>query len=272
MIIDDIGQQLSTDISYNRIISLVPSTTETLFSLGLGDRVIGCTRFCVHPQPLVHSITKIGGTKDINIDRILELQPDLVIGNAEENTKEIFENLQKYNVPLYVAFPQTVSDALQDLLRMGDLLGVSKHSIKIHYQIIQAKKSLPPYPDFTFAYLIWRKPWMAITDACFISDMITQFGGQNIFEFSKAHTRYPEISLEELKEADVVFLSSEPYPFQKKHVDELHQSTSLSKQKFQLINGELSSWHGSRMLQTFLQPQDFINPNAISSLVNKERM
>ena len=113
---------------------------------------------------------------------------------------------------------------------------------------------------------------MAITDACFISDMITQFGGRNIFEFSKIHTRYPEISLEDLKDADVVFLSSEPFPFQKKHVDEIHQNTSFRKQKCQLINGELSSWHGSRMLQTFLQPQDFINPNAISSLIDKGRM
>ena len=185
MIIDDIGQQLSTDIFYNRIISLVPSTTETLFSLGLGDRVVGCTRFCVHPQPHVRNITKIGGTKDINIDRIQELQPDLVIANAEENTKEIFEDLQKHNIPLYVAFPQTVSDALRDLLRIGNLLGVAERSEKIHSHIIQAKKSLPPYPDFTFAYLIWRKPWMAITDACFISDMITQFGGRNILSFQK---------------------------------------------------------------------------------------
>jgi ABC-type Fe3+-hydroxamate transport system substrate-binding protein len=272
MIIDDIGQQLSTDICYNRIISLVPSTTETLFSLGLGDRVVGCTRFCVHPQPNIRSITKIGGTKNINIDRIQKLQPDIILANAEENTKEIFEELRKYNFPLYIAFPQKVSDALQDLLRMGNLLGVSERSTEIHSQITQAKKSLPPYPDFTFAYLIWRQPWMAITDVCFISDMITQFGGRNIFEFSKIHTRYPEISLEDLKKADVVFLSSEPYPFQKKHIEELHQSTSFPKRNFQLIDGELSSWHGSRMLQTFLQPHNFIDPDAISSLICKRRM
>ena len=272
MIIDDIGQQLSTDIFYNRIISLVPSTTETLFSLGLGDRVVGCTRFCVHPQPDIRNITKIGGTKDINMDRIQDLQPDLILANAEENTKEMFDVLRKNNFPLYVPFPQTVSDALQDLLRIGNLLGVSKLSTKIHSRIIHAKKSLPTYPDFTFAYLIWRKPWMAITDTCFISDMIAQFGGRNIFEYSKIHTRYPEISLEDLKKADVVFLSSEPYPFQDKHVEELHQSTLFPRQKFQLIDGELSSWHGSRMLQTFLQPQHFINPNTISSLTSKGRM
>ncbi len=272
MIIDDIGQQLTTDIFYKRIISLVPSTTETLFSLGLGDRIVGCTRFCVHPQPDVRSITKIGGTKDINIDRIQELQPDIILANAEENTKEIFEELRNYNFPFYVAFPRTVYDALQDLLRMGNLLGVSERSKEIHSQITQAKKSLPSYPNFTFAYLIWRKPWMAITDACFISDMISQFGGRNIFEFSKTRTRYPEISLEDLKQADVIFLSSEPYPFKNKHIEELHQSMSFSKRKFQLINGELSSWHGSRMLQTFLQPHNFIDPNAISSLVYKRRI
>ena len=113
---------------------------------------------------------------------------------------------------------------------------------------------------------------MAITDACFISDMIVQFGGQNIFEFSKTHTRYPTINLEDLQSADVIFLSSEPYPFQEKHIEELHQSTSLAKKKFQLIDGELSSWHGSRMLQTFLHARHFIDPNTISSLIRTRRM
>ena len=141
MIIDDIGQQLTTDIFYKRIISLVPSTTETLFSLGLGDRIVGCTRFCVHPQPDVRSITKIGGTKDINIDRIQELQPDIILANAEENTKEIFEELRNYNFPFYVAFPRTVYDALQDLLRMGNLLGVSERSKEIEKKSMTFKRN-----------------------------------------------------------------------------------------------------------------------------------
>ena len=113
---------------------------------------------------------------------------------------------------------------------------------------------------------------MAITDTCFISDMISQFGGKNIFTFSQMNTRYPEILPEVLQKADVVFLSSEPFPFQQKHIDELHKQTSLARERFQLIDGELSSWHGSRMLQTFLNAQSFINHDTISCLSALGRM
>jgi ABC-type Fe3+-hydroxamate transport system substrate-binding protein len=272
MVIDDIGQRLSTHISYRRIISLVPSTTETLFSLGLGDRLVGCTRFCVHPVQGLQDIPKVGGTKDIDIENIQEQNPDLVIANAEENTTTIFEDIRKCGIPLYVAFPKTIIEALEDLLRLGMLLGVPERSKKIHSQILTARSSIPTHPTFSFAYLIWRNPWMAITDDCFISDMISQFGGKNIFTFSQINTRYPEIQPEELQKSDVVFLSSEPFPFQQKHIDELQKQTSLVRERFQLIDGELSSWHGSRMLQTFLNAQNFINRDAISCLSALGRM
>ena len=240
--------------------------------MGLGDRLVGRTRFCVHPAKDIQGIPKVGGTKDIDIEKIQRQNPDLVIANAEENTTTIFEDIRKCGIPLYVAFPKTIQEALEDLLRLGILLGIPEKSKKVHDQILTARNSIPTYPKFSFAYLIWRKPWMSITDDCFISDMISQFGGRNIFTFSQMNTRYPEIRSEDLQKADVVFLSSEPFPFQPKHIDELHKQTSVEKERFQLIDGELSSWHGSRMLKTFLNAQSFINPDAISCLSALGRM
>ena len=256
MVIDDIGQHLSTDITYRRIISLVPSTTETLFSFGLQDKIAGCTRFCVHPYENTRSLPKVGGTKDIEIQRILDLKPDLIIANAEENTREIFAEIQKHNIPLYVAYPKTVDQALQDLLRLGDLLQVSDIALDFHTKIQTAKNQLQSQ-TFSFAYLIWRKPWMVVSQDCFISDLITQFGGRNIFVHTDHQSRYPEIELQDLTTADVVFLSSEPYPFHNKHIEEIHQQTGFKKHKFQLVDGEFTSWHGTRMLQTFLNAQLF---------------
>ena len=258
MVIDDIGQQLSTDITYRRIISLVPSTTETLFSLGLQDRIVGCTRFCVHPFEKTRLIPKVGGTKDIDIQRILDIQPDLIVANAEENTQEIFVEIQNHNIPLYVAFPKTVHEALQDLLRIGQLLQIPDIALDLHTKIQTAKKRLTPQ-TFSFAYVIWRNPWMVVSDDCFISDMIAQFGGRNIFDHRCYPTRYPQIELQQLKNADVVFLSSEPFPFQHKHVEELQQQIGIEQHKIQLIDGELMSWHGSRMLQAFVQSQFISN-------------
>ena len=255
MVIDDIGQQLSTDITYRRIISLVPSTTETLFSLGLQDTIVGCTRFCVYPYDKIRLLPKVGGTKDIDIQRILDLQPDLIVANAEENTQEIFVEIQKHNIPLYVAFPKTVHEALEDLLRLGELLQVSDIALDLHTKIQKAKKQLISH-TFSFAYVIWRNPWMVVSNDCFISDMIAQFGGQNIFDHTRYPNRYPQIELQELKRADVVLLSSEPFPFQDKHVEELQQ-IGIEHHKIQLIDGELMSWHGIRMLRAFVQPQLF---------------
>ena len=124
---------------------------------------------------------------------------------------------------------------------------------------IQEAKSKLQYQTFSFAYLIWRNPWMVVSQDCFISDMITQFGGRNIFVHTDHHNRYPEIELQELKTADVVLLSSEPYPFRNKHKEELHERTGIAKHRIQLVDGELMSWHGSRMLQAFLKTQLFSN-------------
>ena len=231
-----------------RIVSLVPSATETLYQLGLADRIVGITRFCVHPQPWVKGIPKVGGTKDVNITKVLELHPDLVVGNCEENTREIFSALDSH-VPVWAPFPKTIPDAIADLTHLGQLT----HTEALAMQFVQrasaawhvAQQNAEP---FTYAYFIWRRPWMSISDDTFIARMLETVGGINIFGDRKE--RFPEINLDALAERnpDVVLLSSEPFPFKKQHQVELAQHAGIPQDAVRFIDGEYASWHGHRMI------------------------
>ena len=253
LILDARGQQHKAPVQSDRIVSIVPSTTETLFDLGCGQRVVGATRFCIHPKEKLRSITRVGGTKNILWDKVLDLNPDLIIGNAEENTKEIFSKIDALGLNCYVPFPKTVQESLEDLLNMGHLLGQLEQAQQLHKEISQLINKTNSTP-FSYAYLIWKKPWMAAGTDTFISDVLAHFGGINLINSTHfINTRYPNITqqLELLKGADKIFLSSEPYPFREKHISSLMSSTGLSRSQFQLIDGELCSWHGSRMKQAF---------------------
>jgi ABC-type Fe3+-hydroxamate transport system substrate-binding protein len=248
-IMDKRGRSLSLSAPPQRIVSLVPSTTETLFSLGCGDRVVGVTRFCVHPSDRLGGIAKVGGTKTLDEDRLRALRPDLVLGNAEENTREIFGAVDGI-CPLYVSFPRDVDGALEDLLAVGALTGCRPQAQAWHARIVAARGALSPRP-FTYAYLIWRKPWMAVSGETFISAMLSEAGGENVFA---AHSeRYFSLTPEALAEAgpDVVFLSSEPFPFKDRHREELAAATGLPPDRFALVDGEYCSWHGVRMAEAF---------------------
>ncbi|WP_338875499.1 helical backbone metal receptor [Spirosoma sp. SC4-14] len=228
-----------------RIISLVPSQTELLFDLGLDAEIAGITKFCIHPADKVHSKPSMGGTKTLHMDRIHALKPDLIIANKEENTRQEVEYLQQ-QYPVYVSDVATIADALTMIREIGTLVGKRSEADALANQISQTLYPAPQSLRKTVAYFIWRKPYMAAASHTFIDSMLTMAGFTNVFA---AQTRYPEINPETLSTAqpDLIFLSSEPYPFTQKHIDEF--KAICPSATVVLVDGEVFSWYGSRLLR-----------------------
>ncbi len=229
-----------------RLVSLVPSTTETLFALGRGDELVGYTRFCVHPQGRITKERWIGGTKNPKIERIIGLQPDLVLANREENRLEDIQALDEAGISVWVAEPRTVGEAIADIRQMSMLIGcASKGEVmaqKVEQALAEARRYARQSP-ITFAYLIWRKPWMAAGRETFISEMLTEGGARNLFA-----GRYPQASLEDLKGVERLLMASEPFPFAEQHRQEL-LAEGFTPEQLRLVDGERLSWHGVRLLQ-----------------------
>ncbi len=243
---DQMGRTIEIAFPPCRIVSLVPSITETLFDLGAGDSVIGVTKFCIHPAEGVAGKIKIGGTKKLNLSRIIALQPGLIVGAKEENTQTEVEALAR-RFPVYMSDVQTLAGALEMIRHLGVLTGSEMAAAGLT-QCIQSEFDALPLierPKRT-AYLIWQNPYMAAGGGTFINDLLCRAGFQNVFSDL---TRYPEISAEGLSAAapDVVLLSSEPYPFKEKHLNAVRQICPAAK--VVLADGELFSWYGSRLLK-----------------------
>lgn len=244
-----------------RIISLVPSQTELLHYFNLEEETIAITKFCVHPTEWYKSKTKIGGTKTINIEKVKELNPDLIIANKEENTKEQVEQLAN-DYPIWLTDVNNLQDALQMIKDIGNLVQKAKEAKEL---IKQVKINFAQIPGLTHpirtAYLIWKNPFMAVRCNTFINDMLTCCGFKNVFATT---SRYPQVNIEEIKKANcqLLLLSSEPYPFKQKHIEEL--SEQLPTTKIMLVDGEMFSWYGSRLLKA---PAYF---TTIINAVNKE--
>ncbi len=247
MVIDQLNREVELSKNPLRIISVVPSQTELLFDLGLDEEVIGITKFCIHPTEWFRSKTRVGGTKNLNLDRIDELQPTLIIANKEENDQHQIEVLaQKY--PVWISDIQTLDDALEMIKKVGLLVNkearanVLIDSIWANRKLQQIKKT-----NLSVLYLIWYNPVMVAGTDTFIHNMIEEAGFQNIVTI----TRYPVLTNEEIKalNPDVVFLSSEPFPFKEKHIQEMQ--LILPNANVKLVDGELFSWYGSRILKSF---------------------
>ncbi|MFN0033796.1 MAG: ABC transporter substrate-binding protein [Saprospiraceae bacterium] len=229
-----------------RIVSLVPSQTEFLADLGLENEVVGITKFCVRPSEWFQSKPRVGGTKTLDFQKIEALRPDLLIGNKEENEQSQIEHLaQRY--PVWMSDILTLRHALDMMQRVGQLTGKSEPANKLAFQIeIEfAHRSSFIVHRSKVVYLIWRKPYMAAASGTFIDDMLRRAGFENAF----AHlSRYPEISPEQLAAArpDILLLSSEPYPFSEKHFPALQEICPDAR--IQLVDGEMFSWYGSRLL------------------------
>ncbi len=243
--IDGLGRSVVLEVPPRRIVSLVPSTTETLSALGLAERVVGRTRFCVHPRPWVDTVPEVGGTKAVRYDDLAALEPDLIVANQEENKPEMWPRLEAV-APLWVAYPRNVDEALADLRGMGSVLGCRDRA-EAQVSLIESARGAAHDATagraFRYAYLIWKHPWMTINADTFIDAMLGEVGGRNVF--GEREPRYPEITLEELVGADpeVVFLSSEPFAFEPGHAAELGPLASRAR----TIDGEMASWHGVRM-------------------------
>ncbi|PKV63334.1 ABC transporter substrate-binding protein [Pontibacter ramchanderi] len=252
---DQMGHTITLPQYPQRIVSLVPSQTELLFDLGLEDRVVGLTKFCIHPETKVKQKTVIGGTKNFKLEVIEELQPDLIIGNKEENYQEGIAALQgKY--PVWMSDIYTLEDALQMIKQVGQLTGTDVKAREIAQGIASGFENLRPLqPAIPTAYFIWRKPYMAVGSNNFIDHLMQRCGFANIFA---SQDRYPEVSSEQLQKAapKLVLLSSEPYPFQEKHFAEFQEL--CPEATISIVDGEMFSWYGSRLLKAPAYLQDLL--------------
>lgn len=225
-----------------RIVSLVPSITETLFDLGLTtDEIVGRTKFCIHPKDYVDKIEIIGGTKNLNIDKIKSLKPDFIIANKEENIKEQVEELMK-DFKVLVTNVETLEDNYYLIKQFGHLFGKEEKAQFFNLKTYEAFDIPEPEKKLKVAYLIWKNPYMTIGGDTFISKILEELGFENLFNNQK---RYPEIQLEDLKSADLIFLSSEPFPFKEKHIEEIQEV--CKNQKIKIVDGEAFSWYGSHL-------------------------
>ncbi len=238
-----------------RVVSLCPSLTELVFALGRGHTLVGRTRFCHHPAGLVEAVERVGGTKNPKVDRVVALRPDLVLMNEEENRREDADALAAAGVPLHVSFPKDAPDTAAMVRDIGRALGAGAEAERLAAGIERrtaavraaaaARRAAGAAP-VRWAYVIWRRPWMAVRDDTFVSALLDQAGGENVF--AGAAARYPEVTAAALGAADpdLVLLASEPFPFTGVHADELAAESGLARARFVLADGELLSWHGAR--------------------------
>lgn len=224
-----------------KVVSLVPSITEALFDLGLTDNeVVGRTKFCIHPAGLVKKVPVIGGTKNINIEKIKVLQPDLILANKEENVKEQVETLMT-DFKVIVTNVETIEDNYYLLKNLGQIFNrqdkAQLFNLKI-YDVLQTKLN----QRVKTAYLIWKNPYMTIGSDTFIHKILEEIGFENIFKDKK---RYPIIEIKDLADAEIIMLSSEPFPFKEKHIEEL--KVFYPDKKIMIVDGEAFSWYGTHI-------------------------
>lgn len=252
---DQLNNRIELNSFPKRIISLVPSQSELLWDLGLREEVVGITKFCIHPKELFKSVTKIGGTKTLNFERIRALKPDLIIGNKEENEHSQILELQK-EFKVWMSDIYNLQDSVNMIELIGSLLNRVEESEKIGIKIQSSFSNLKKI-DKTALYLIWREPYVAVGKGTFIGDMLKRMNLENSIVDENA--RYPNLQIDDIKtlKPDLIFLSSEPYPFKEKHMVELQNV--LPKTKIVLVDGELFSWYGSRLQKSVVYFNRLIN-------------
>jgi len=247
---DQLGREITINYPPQKIISVVPSQTELLFDLGLDQEIIGLTKFCIHPIEKFAACTKIGGTKKLNIELIKALEPDLIIGNKEENTQAEIEELAAC-FPVWMSDITTLEDAINAISQIGELVNREPEAAYLNHLIAAGFKDLKTLAlqhniDKKVAYLIWRKPYMVAGKNTFIDEVLMINGMNNVI----TENRYPEITLQKLKTAncELLLLSSEPYQFSEKHIAEIQEV--LPGIKILLVDGEMFSWYGSRLVKS----------------------
>lgn len=246
---DQIGRTIHLPAVPERIVSLVPSQTELLADLGLRDKLVGITKFCVHPEDLRKSVKIVGGTKSIHPERIQAVKPDFILCNKEENTAEMVAELETV-APVWVTDMFTINDSLEMILSLGQVLEVESKAKEIVANIRNQRDSFITFmkdkPSRKVIYMIWKNPWMAAGRNTFINELLELNKFENII--TDPSSRYPEISESFMTEADLILLSTEPFPFKESHAQELRK---LFNKPVQVVDGEYFSWYGSRLMKAF---------------------
>ena len=244
---DQMGELITVPLHPQRIISLVPSQTKLLFDLGLDDAIVGVTRFCIHPGDKVVGKARVGGTKDFDMDKIKALNPDLIIGNKEENYEEGINDLKKH-YPVWMSDVNTLEDAYAMMKSIGEIMSKKEEASGIIKEIQSGfdklSNSNSQLPIKSCAYFIWRRPYMVAASDNFIDHMLGVLGVRNVFG---GLSRYPAVTAEEIaaKKPDFIFLSSEPYSFTDRHKEEFRKI--CPEARIVIVNGELFSWYGSHL-------------------------
>ena len=246
-----------------RIVSLVPSLTEALFAFGVGERVVGRTRYCTHPSRSVAAVQKVGGTKKVHIGRVLGLEPDLVVAVKEENDRESVEALRAAGVPVFLGAPETVGDALAMLKDLAVLVEAPRADAvmgPIERVYGGLRRGSPARRPRLFVP-IWKGPYMGVGSDTYVHDMVEVSGGENV---CGGHARYPVVSLEEIEayRPEVVLLPDEPYPFSAEDLAEFYalDIPAAREDRIYLVDGKLLTWYGPRIASSLRQLSALLGP------------
>ncbi len=243
LFVDQLNNSIKLSNYPKRIVSLVPSQSELLWDLGLKNELVGITKFCIHPAEMFKSVTRVGGTKALDIEKIKSLNPDLIIGNKEENEKSQIELLSKqFNV--WMSDINDLNDAIEAIELIGHLTYKAEKAQLIAQNIKCSFENLSQV-NKSVLYFIWKNPYMVAGKNTFIGDLLSRLGLKNALQ--EEHLRYPELSIEEIRglNPEFIFLSSEPYPFQEKHIKKFQDI--VPNAQIILVDGEMFSWYGSRL-------------------------
>jgi ABC-type Fe3+-hydroxamate transport system substrate-binding protein len=255
-----------------RIVSLIPSTTETLCRLGLGDALVGVTVYCVEPADVVRGKTRIGGEKNPDLEKIRALAPDLVVANIEENRREDIEQLRAWSIPVWVTFPRTVAEGIRLVGELGELTGAAgpagemlRELESLFARVERARAGRAPVGVF---YPIWRAPYMTINADTYIHDMLRVCGARNIF--ADRPERYPTVTLDEVaaRRPDVILLPDEPFRFRRAHLADFEaypDVPAVRARRIHLVDGKPFSWHGPRIGEALRTLPGLIEGGATSS-------
>lgn len=255
---DMMGSIIPLPAQPRRIVSLVPSQTELLYHLGLEEEVVGITKFCVHPESWFRSKSRVGGTKTVDLDKVDALRPDLIIANKEENVEEQIAALRSI-APVWVSDITSFAEALQMITQIGVIAGRQEKSMALAMEIDAGFQQLMAGTPRRVAYAIWKDPWMWAGGDTFINDLLQHLGWHNVLG---TELRYPECELKKiaLLKPEFILLSSEPYPFKEKHMDLINGL--LPQALVLMVDGEMFSWYGSRLLQAIPYFQKLISEHS----------
>jgi ABC-type Fe3+-hydroxamate transport system substrate-binding protein len=250
-----------------RVLSLVPSLTELMFDLGLAENLVGRTHYCIHPADRIGVVPSVGGTKKIKMNRVRELAPTHALVNVDENPREMADDLRRMGIDVIVTHPMHPDDNQSLYALIGHVFGADAAAAELAARYRSAREAFDTngnYPPLNAVYLIWKNPWMAIDADTYIARTlglvnwrVVTPGADPTLEGDAA--RYPEVALDDLslKDVDLVLFSSEPYTFTERHLDEFRQAFPDHAGKAHLIDGEMTSWYGSRAIQGLTYLRNF---------------